>query len=287
MSPTPLARTLLKQLHRRMLCLLDREYVGYPWLKDATATKADFLIRVRSNMDLPVLKRLKDDSYLSHILPSMADRKAGARPIRVRVIEYTLAGKEEVYRLITTLMDPQETPAAEVAALYHERWEVETTLREVKAELRGGSLKTFQSRTPALVRQELYGFLLAHYLVRRALWESATQAQVDPDVLSFKHAVQVLTRRIPKSWAGSPGACWPSGIRRVWQKSWRNASPPAEGPACLAASGGTQNIRFGTMARPVRDDRTIPSPYSLLRPNRPHGRGDRPREFATCKHGRR
>ncbi len=95
-------------------------------------------------------------------------------------------------------MDPQETPAAEVAALYHERWEVETTLREVKAELRGGSLKTFRSRTPALVRQELYGFLLAHYLVRRALWESATQAQVDPDVLSFKHAVQVLTRRIPQ-----------------------------------------------------------------------------------------
>ncbi len=132
-----LARTLLKQLHRGMLCLLDREYVGYPWLKDATATKADFLIRVRKNMELPVLKRLKDGSYLSHILPPMADRKAGARPIRVRVIEYTLEGKDEVYRLITTLMDPRETPAAEVAALYHERWEVETTLREVKAELRG------------------------------------------------------------------------------------------------------------------------------------------------------
>ena len=85
-----------------------------------------------------------------------------------------------------------------MAALYHERWEVETTLREVKAELRGGSLKTFRSRTPELVKQELYGMLLAHFFVRRVVWESARQAQVDPDVLSFRHAVNVVRRLLPQ-----------------------------------------------------------------------------------------
>ena len=153
-----------------------------------------------------------------------------------------------MYRLITTLMDAGETPAQEVAALYHERWEVETTLREVKAELRGGSLKTFRSRTPALVRQELYGFLLAHYLVRRALWDSATQAQVDPDVLSFKHAVHVLTRRIPQLVGRSPGAAGrtvsglpggnpggarvlqPGSQRAPWRAAVREISDPGPWP---------------------------------------------------------
>lgn len=193
-----LARKLLKHLHAGMLCLLDRGYIGYPWLKEAKPTGADFLIRLRGNMELPVLKRFNDGSYLSHILPPYADRKAGARPIRVRVIEYTIAGKDEVYRLLTTLLDPEETSAQELAELYHERWEVETTLREVKAYLRGGSLNTFRSRTPELVRQELYGYLLAHYLVRRAIFDGARQDDVDPDVLSFTHAVSVLTRHIPR-----------------------------------------------------------------------------------------
>ena len=102
---------------------------------------------------------------------------------------------DAVYRLATTLLDPAAAPAAELAALYHERWEVETAYDEVKTHILGpGAI--LRSKTPELVRQEVHGLMLAHYAVRRLIHEAARKVDEDPDRLSFIHAVRVVRRRI-------------------------------------------------------------------------------------------
>jgi len=126
---------------------------------------AMLLWRVRKDLRLPCEKRLPDGSYLSRIYPSQPDQKRGSNGLVVRVIEYRLEGiegAEPVYRLITTILDPEAAPAAELAALYHDRWEIETTLDELKTHLRGARI-ILRSKTPDLVRQEFYGLLLAHF----------------------------------------------------------------------------------------------------------------------------
>jgi IS4 transposase len=117
----------------------------------------------------------------------------------VRVIEYRLEGlaeAEPLYRLLTTLLDPARAPAAELAALYHERWEIEGALDELKTHLRGARV-VLRSRTPELVRQEFWGLLLAHFAVRGLMHEAALRAGEDPDRLSFLHAVRVVRRKLP------------------------------------------------------------------------------------------
>ena len=114
----------------------------------------------------------------------------------MRVVEYTLDGAGgEVYRLATTLLDPAVAPAVEMAALYHERWEVETTYDEVKTHILGSGA-ILRSKTPDLVLQEVHGLMLAHYAVRRLIHEAARKVDEDPDRLSFVHAVRVLRRRV-------------------------------------------------------------------------------------------
>ena len=126
----------------------------------------------------------------------------------VRVIEYRLdgvAGAEPLYRLITTILDPDHASARELAALYHERWEIETALDELKTHLRGARI-VLRSKTPDLVRQEFYGLILAHFAVRGLMHEAALQADEDPDRLSFLHAVRVVRRKLAVFAALPPSA---------------------------------------------------------------------------------
>ena len=118
-----------------------------------------------------------------------------------------IPGAEPLYRVITSVLDPEAAPAEELAALYHERWEGETLFDEFKTHLRGGSRVLLRSKTPDLVRQEVYGLLLAHYSVRVVMWEAAQAKGEDPDRISFLHTVRVLRRRLPQA-AGAfpPGA---------------------------------------------------------------------------------
>src|SRR5215212_2046977 len=122
-----------------------------------------------------------------------------ASGVRVRAVEYRLEGvaeAEPLYRLVTTILDPAAAPAAELAALYHERWEIEGALAELKTHLRGARL-VLRSKTPELVRQEFWGLLLAHFAVRGLMHEAALRAGEDPDRLSFLHAVRVVRRELP------------------------------------------------------------------------------------------
>lgn len=195
-----LAEDVVPVLRKGMLCLADRFFPSHKLWQMAAKTGADLLWRTRQNARLEIDKRLPDGSYLSRIYPSTSDRRNERKAIAVRVIDYRLdkiPDAEPVYRLITTVLDHKLAPAKELAALYHERWEIETALDELKTHLRGAQI-VLRSKTPELVKQEFYGLLMAHFAIRGLMHEAALQAGEDPDRLSFLHSVRVVQRRMAR-----------------------------------------------------------------------------------------
>jgi hypothetical protein len=207
---TTLVRPLLPLLGAGLLCLADRNYFSYGLWQEARATGAHLLWRVKANLILPCEQLLDDGSYLSTIYPSTKARAKRERGIRVRVIEYTLPGTKQpelVYRLLTSWLDATAAPAEELLARYPERWEEEGVFKEVKTVLCGGARAVLRSQSPNLVKQEIYGLLLAHYALRRVIHDAALEADEDPDRLSFSHTLRVIRRALP---AGA--ALPPSGV---------------------------------------------------------------------------
>ena len=193
-----LAKSVVGALRKGMLCLADRNFFGNPLWQLARNTGADLLWRIKAKAVLPAEQPLPDGSYLSRFYASQQDQRQQRNGQAVRVIEYRLEGvsdAEPIYRLVTTLLDPAQAPAAELAALYHERWGIETALAELKTHLRGAKL-VLRSKTPDLVRQEFYGLMMAHFAVRGLMHEAALKADIDPDQLSFLHAVRVVRRKV-------------------------------------------------------------------------------------------
>jgi len=194
-----LAKQVIESLKPGMLCLADRNFLGYELWKQAQATGAELLWRGKKHLRLEREQVLADGSYLSRIYPSERDWRKKTNGIRVRVIDYTLEGipnAEPLYRLVTTILDPEKAPAQELAALYQERWEIETALDELKTHLRGAQI-VLRGQTPTLVQQEFYGLMMAHFAVRGLMHEAALKVDEDPDQLSFLHAVHVLRRKLP------------------------------------------------------------------------------------------
>ena len=207
-SEVRLAPALLQRLRPGMLCRADRQFFGHALWQEAAATGADLLWRVKRNLRLPCETGLKDGSYLTTIYPSEKDRRQDRDGMTVRVIEYRLEGvpeAEPLYRLVTTLLEPAEAPAEELAALYHERWESEGAFAELKVSLPGQRLM-LRSRRADLAEQELYGLLLAHFALRRLIHDASRHAGCDPDTLSFLHTVRVVRRHLPFHAAFSPSA---------------------------------------------------------------------------------
>jgi Insertion element 4 transposase N-terminal/Transposase DDE domain len=201
-----LAEGVVTALRKQMLCLADRFFPSYKLWVAAAKTGSDLLWRTRQNARLEVDKRLPDGSYLSRIYASTSDRRNERNGIVVRVIDYRLKdvkGAEPVYRLITTILDHQQAPAKELAALYHERWEIESALDELKTHLRGAQI-VLRSKTPELVKQEFFGLLMAHFAIRGIMHEAALKANEDPDQLSFLHSVRVVQRRMARYGATPP-----------------------------------------------------------------------------------
>ena len=247
-----LATEVVGHLQPGMLCLADRGFFSYALWKRASARGADLLWRLKKDVRVPVERLLPDGSFLSRIHPPRAARPTADAEIPVRVIEYRLEGVEGAepsYRLLTTLLDPAAAPAAELAALYHERWEIEGAFDELKTHLRGAQI-VLRSKTPDLVRQEFYGLWLAHFAVRGLMHEAALQADEDPDRLSFLHAVRVIRRKLPLAAIIPPSApeSVPCGVaagnsRRTRGLEPRPAPPPrSAAPAKQVFRASTEEI---------------------------------------------
>lgn len=203
-----LAKEVLTSLEKGMLCLADRNFFGFELWNQARGSRADLLWRVKKNLRLGCEQRLPDGSYLSRVYASPKDQRHGRNGVTVRVVEYRLEGvpgAEPIYRLLTTIVEHEAAPAAELAALYHERWEIETALDELKTHLRGSRI-VLRSKTPDLVKQEFYGLMMAHFAVRGLMHEAALRADEDPDRLSFLHAVRVVRRKIARFASLPPSA---------------------------------------------------------------------------------
>ena len=199
---------LLAHLNAAMLCLADRGFNGYSHWQAATATGAQLLWRCAANRQLPVVKVLADGSYLSVIYPDQKSRRSRHGEITLRVIEYRLSDQQDEpvrYRLVTTLLDPKRAPAMELASLYHERWEVEGVFDELKIHLQK-SRRVLRSKTPDGVRQEFYGWVLAHYAVCWLMHRAADAHGVTRRKLSFTGHVNLLRRVQPRSGAFPPSA---------------------------------------------------------------------------------
>ena len=199
------AELLPAKLAADMLVLADRNFYGFRLWRIACASGARLVWRVKSNLKLPVEQMLDDGSYLSTVFDS-ADRRRDSGQT-VRVIDYELQGSatpvQDSYRLVTNILGPEDAPALELAALYHERWEIEGVFDEFKTHLRGSST-VLRSKTPELVQQELWGLLLAHFAIRQLMVQAASPRGLDPDRLSFSHAVRVIKRKMPQAAAIPP-----------------------------------------------------------------------------------
>lgn len=211
-SEVALAVAVVPRLTGEMLCLADRGLLSFNLWRRAAATGAALLWRAGVTFTLPILERFRDGSYRSELrwnAQCKSTKSTDRTPIPVRVIEYTLPGVpggDAAYRLVTTVLEPARAPAEELAALYHERWEMETAFDELKTHLRGAR-RVLRSKTPELVRQEAWGFLLAHFALRALMHEAALGALPrarDPDTLSFTHALRVTRRTLPHVAALSP-----------------------------------------------------------------------------------
>jgi hypothetical protein len=176
-----------------MLVLADRHiYSFHRWVK-AVGTGADLLWRVSSNLVLPPVEQLADGSYVAEV---RAPRQSGHHGfVRLRVIEYRLPGSDELYRLVTTIMDPAKASAKDLAILYHERWDIEGFLKQIKS-VQLNDDKIFRSKSPDGVRQEFWAHLAVHYATTCVQVDAAAQAKLDPDRISHKNTVRIIRSRI-------------------------------------------------------------------------------------------
>jgi Insertion element 4 transposase N-terminal/Transposase DDE domain len=207
-----LCAPLLSRLTPDMLCLADRGFDGYAHWQAARHSGAQLLWRCKVNRELPVITPLADGSYLSVLYPHLKARRSREGEVVVRVIDYALPGANQKgeptqtrYRLLTSLLDPLQAPALELARLYHERWEVEAVFDELKTHL-GQGRRTLRSKTPEGVEQEFYGWVLAHYAVCWLMHQSASANRLRQRSLSFTGHMQLLRHAQPRSGAFPPSA---------------------------------------------------------------------------------
>lgn len=186
-SETALARELMQSLRAGMICLADRLFPSPALWREARATGAHLLWRAKTGLKLKRLRDLPDGSWLAQ----WGATSGSAEALQIRVVEYRLKSGSETYRLITTILDPAEAPAQELAELYPQRWEIELSIREGKNVLRQGQI-VLRSKKAELVRQEFWGLLLAHHIVRKMMAQAALNDGRDPDELSFKSSVEIV-----------------------------------------------------------------------------------------------
>lgn len=198
----PMARYLMRFLDKNMLLLWDRNFLSYDLVQTVRERKAHLLARIKKNLVFTPLRRLHDGSYLARIYPSPRHRDRDEKGILVRIIEYTFddpgrPGSGQKHRLLTTLLSHSRHPATQLIELYHERWEEELAIDELKTHQR--ERPVLRSETPAGVVQEIYGLLLGHFVVRKLACEAAASVFCPPREISFVNTLKILRCRLPEA----------------------------------------------------------------------------------------
>jgi hypothetical protein len=210
-------KTLAKPLYGRLqpdeLLTADRNFYSYQAWGQALASGAALLWRAPTQLDLPLVRVLSDGTYASVLVnPKLrgarrdrviAAAKAGekldpADGYLVRIVEYNVPDREgngtgELIVLLTTITDPHDAKADELADTYHQRWEHETGNDQLKTHLRGPG-KVLRSRLPDLVHQEIWAWLIVHYAVAVLIARAGEAADIDPDRISFTRALRIIRR---------------------------------------------------------------------------------------------
>jgi hypothetical protein len=217
-----MARRLWPRLGPGDVVVADRGFLSYADLAAIIATGAHAVLRVKADTDLPVLRVLDDGSWASRIADPDAARRLRRRGLRggdipgieVRVIEYTVAGDPEhplgaaadsdLFCLVTTLLDTRRYPMEDFAQLYHDRWQIETAIGDVETRLRGGPDVVLRSKSPDMIRQEVYGLLCVYQAVHALMNAGAERAGIDPDRISFTRTLQAAARHLSDDAATSP-----------------------------------------------------------------------------------
>jgi hypothetical protein len=213
----PLARQLLAKLAAGDLLLADRNFLSHGLLKDVLAAGVHVLWRAKSDVDLPVLEVLADGTWLSRIADPAASRRMrrnGADPadipgIPVRVIEYSVTSEDgsetsETFTLVTDILDPALLTPQQAAGGYAARWQLETCFDELETSLRGGAAVVLRSKSPPMIRQEIYAMLCCYQAIRTLISHAADDAGIDPARISFTRARDAIRSRISDSGSFSP-----------------------------------------------------------------------------------
>lgn len=195
-------RRLLRSVTADMLVMWDRGFHEYDMIVGVRERQAHVLGRLPAHVKPERLLTLPDNSYLAYLFPSDYHRRKQGQRCLVRIIEYkltdpALADTNEIHRLVTTLLDSDRYLAVDLVCAFHERWEIEIAIDEMDTHQRL-SQRTLRSLKPVGVIQELYGLLIAHFAIRFLMHEAALLAGVDPDRLSFVHAIEVIKDAIPE-----------------------------------------------------------------------------------------
>ncbi len=213
----PLTRQLLGKLAPGDLLLADRNFLSHGLMQEVLAAGVHVLWRAKSDIELPVLEVLPDGTYLSRIADPAASRRMRRRHadpkdipgITVRVIEYSVESEDssevsEVFTLVTDILDPAELPAEQAAAAYAARWQLETCFDELETSIRGGAAVVLRSKTPDMIRQEIYAMLCCYQAIRVLISRAADTAGLDPGRISFTRARDGIRSRISDSGSFSP-----------------------------------------------------------------------------------
>lgn len=213
-------RRMLRSLEPDMLVLWDRGFHSYDQIAAARTRGAHVLGRLPATVKPQVVQTVSDGSHLAVLTRRDATGRRTSEQLQVRIVCYTvtdphLVGDGERHRVITTILDPLQAPALELAALYHERWESELVIDELDTHQRLAR-RVLRSQSPVGVVQELYGLLLAHYAIRVIMHQAAQHATLDPDRLSFVHALELVRDAIAEFQMTRPDEL-PRLLLRLWR----------------------------------------------------------------------
>lgn len=199
-SEATLSRLLVERLEPGMVLLADRGFTGFALWQQASATGADLLWRAKNNVTPRLIETLADGSWLGEM--RICNTRTNTPHVVVRVVDYSVGDGRGAdngpFRLFTTILDPNDVTATDLAAAYAQRWEIESSFDELKTHQRGSKI-VLRSKSPALVEQELWGHLCCHYAIRTLMFEAADTAAVDPDRVSFVAALRITRRSLSQA----------------------------------------------------------------------------------------